>query len=623
MNVPTEPVSVSLNGVDNVGKTTQLRWLHRAMSSAHLVGSIDRWDSRWSEVAAGDFSRWWFEESTTVEHVRLMMESHRARRRGSGPLALEDRGLPMLYATCAATAVVKDHLAPGEALREVERIAGEFASKDRRELHVLLRRSNNPTDEAASALDREERRPDITYTSYQRALAQILDLQVANGDYDIVMDIGQDPILDVQRTLARSLQGEGVATDPIPDDRIERLWVLGGMSESGKTTTGEVLRDEHGVTRLKIGYLLEVAAVRAGVGDPYVAWDERLQAEMLSEEILRIGHACKTPTISIESAHSYESTAHLKRIWGQRCTVLFIDAHENLRTWRASESRTQLRARDAEKRARGADRVVGVADHALNNNGPLSALKVRLTQLAEYLRGASGSPALWVPSTQRDWLAEASAQLTDEQSCLVLATGTTGTSRWRDGWSDLDLLVVRDSADAAWLRRATASVARADGAKVAISVFTTADIATMRVPPRVLRSLRLAADGIGVLHRRPDYRVPIPDERRADVASRADLGLVLMTLRRLIAASTVDERAIYKHLVLVAKILLHADGHLVDDSEEALELFDRLHPDSGCTPPSIDDLIRHPDHDVDRLIEATDRLLSYMDTLGTPTRGTS
>jgi hypothetical protein len=57
-------LSVSLNGVDNVGKTTQLGWLHRGMPDAHLVGIVDAWDSRWHDVAGGDFAQWWFVGST-------------------------------------------------------------------------------------------------------------------------------------------------------------------------------------------------------------------------------------------------------------------------------------------------------------------------------------------------------------------------------------------------------------------------------------------------------------------------------------------------------------------------------------------------------------------------------
>jgi hypothetical protein len=44
-----------------------------------------------------------------------MLASHAARRTGSGPFALEDRGLPMLRAKCAATAAVKDGLPTADA----------------------------------------------------------------------------------------------------------------------------------------------------------------------------------------------------------------------------------------------------------------------------------------------------------------------------------------------------------------------------------------------------------------------------------------------------------------------------------------------------------------------------
>ena len=117
------PCSVSLNGVDNVGKTTQLAWLHRALPDAHLVGTIDAWDSRWQAVATGDFAHWWFVDSSTAEHVDLVLGSHVARRAASGPLALEDRGAPMLRATCAATAALKDRLSPAKALGLVDDLA--------------------------------------------------------------------------------------------------------------------------------------------------------------------------------------------------------------------------------------------------------------------------------------------------------------------------------------------------------------------------------------------------------------------------------------------------------------------------------------------------------------------
>ncbi|MGH3630895.1 MAG: hypothetical protein ACRDRL_26060, partial [Sciscionella sp.] len=310
-------LSVSLNGVDNVGKTTQLAWLHRGMPDARLVGTVDSWDSRWREVAAGDFARWWFVGSTTAEHVGLMLGSHVARRAASGPLALEDRGLPMLRATCAATAAVKDGLSPTTALRLVDHLAADLpAANSRREVHVLLRRSADPVREAAESLRREQRPVDERYATYQRTLALVLSLQVERGEYDTVLDLGDAPILGVQRRLRARVGDLGVEVQPLAGEVLDRLWVLGGMSESGKSTLGELLRDEHGVTRLKIGYLVEVAAMRAGVADPYERWSEREQAERLTEEILRFAETTKARVIRLESAHRFEATAHLKRVWG-------------------------------------------------------------------------------------------------------------------------------------------------------------------------------------------------------------------------------------------------------------------------------------------------------------------
>lgn len=348
-------LSVSLNGVDNAGKTTQLAWLHRGMPDAHLVGTVDAWDSRWREVAAGDFAHWWFVGSTTAEHVGLMLGSHVTRRAASGSLALEDRGVPMLRAACAATAAIKDGLSPSKALRLVDRLAADFpAAAPRGEVHVLLRRSADSAREAAEALRREPKPASERYAVYQRTLAEILSLQAERGDYHAVLDLGDAPILDVQRTLRSRLADAGVDVQPLPDDVLDRLWMLGGMSERGKSIVGE------------LGHLM-----------------------------------------------------------------------------------------------------------------------------------------------------------------------------------------------------------------------------------------------------------PVPGSAHGDRTSRGELGLVLMTTRRLLAHHQPDVRAVHKHLVLLAKILLRADGHDLQDADDVLTAFRERHPAAECAPPELDDLIRRPSDPVLRgqLVDAMDRLLTYLDRL--------
>lgn len=612
------PWALSLNGVDNVGKTTQLRWLARAVPSAHLVGSIDSWDSRWRDVAAGDFAHWWFVSSTTTEHVSLVMESHVARRAASRPFAFEDRGLPMLRATCAATAAVKHRLTPKDALDRVDELmAGMPVPDERREVHVLLRRFDDPAREAAAALGREAGLVDDRYATYQRMLAEILRLQALRGDYHEVLDLGDAPILDVQRQLRSRMSPAGVDVDPLRENPVDRLWVLGGLSESGKSTVGALLRDEHGVTRLKIGYLLEVAALRASVADPYADWSESEQAEHLTEEILRFAQSAKATTISVESAHRFEATRHLKRVWGDRSRVVYVHADDTVRTSRTTEAPAQLRDRDGIKRIRGADRVADIADHVIDNSGPLGALKLAVHRLvtAADVPGAAAFPC--VPETQRAWLGQATDHVLDNEVALVLATGSTGTANWRSGWSDLDLLVVRDTAPASWLREVVNTLPSPDGVKTAVSVFTTADLDALRVPPRVVQSLRRAGRGIGILYRRDGYRLPIPSTAHGDRTSRSELGLVLMTTRRLLADDSPDVRALHKHLVLLAKLLLRADGHDLSDAEQVLAAFNDIHPEAGCDPPGLDHLIRTSSDPAmrQRVVDTTDRLLTYLDQL--------
>ena len=608
MNVRDQMVSVSLNGVDNVGKTTQLGWLHRGLPGSQLVGPIDRWHDRWQQLAAGDFASWWFESSTTSEHVNLVMASHHARRGHSGSLALEDRGLPMLRAACAATAVVKDELTPDAALRRVDEMI-EAPVESRREVHVLLRRSDAPAAEAEAALLRERAPVGPRYARYQRALAEIIQRQVAAGDYDVVLEVGEEPVLDVQRRLREALSAYGLTPSPLPGGP-ERLWVLAGLSESGKSTVGELLRDEHGVTRLKIGYLLELAALRAGTEDPYSAWAEPEQAERLTEELLRFTAATKAPSVSIESAHRFVATEHLRRVWGHRCQVIYMDVADELRAQRAREDLTELAARDAIKTARGAARIREIADVVMPNDGPRGALAARLANTVIGV-GSHAAPRPSAPATCGAWLKRATQRLTDPLVALVLATGSTGTSSWLQGCSDLDLLVVRDTVSEEWLRSTTA-VARPDATKVAISAFTTGDVAALRVPPRVVHALRRAADGHGVLHRRNGYTFPIPSAAVDDRASRGELGLVLMTTRRLLAAEVIDVHAVHKHTVLLCKILLRADGIDLDTSEAVISAFAARNP-TWTAPPARAALAGRPEEsDLRRLRRSATALLDHI-----------
>ncbi|MEU6072523.1 hypothetical protein [Micromonospora sp. NPDC047074] len=617
-------IAVTLNGADNVGKTTNARWLAAAMPDVEFTGTIDRWDRRWAEVSRRDFSQWWFVDSTTDEHIDLVFSSHASRCAGGGLLVLEDRGWPMLVATCAATAAVKDGISTAEALARVEAKARRYAPAPRRELHLLLRHSDQPAAEAHHAVAREPVPTTERYAEYQRRLAEAIDLQVDGGQYQGIVVRGDRPLLDVQREIREALTRLDVPVVPLPPDQVQHLWVLAGMSESGKSTVGELLRTEHTATRLKIGYLMQLAADRLDTADPYSEWDEVTQAQMLTEEILRFAALNPgSPRISLESAHRFDATAHLRRIWGERCEILFLRLPDRLRTQRATEAMESLSARDAIKRSRGGDRIASIADTVIDNGRSLAALKRAVTEVVHRRSGARVPPHgdTGIPEALQPVLADCVARLTDSETTIIAATGSLAHQGWLPGWSDIDLLVVRDTLPLDWLQNRRVPRSGPAGEKIALSSFTTREMLTGAVPPRVLHAVRqIAHDGRGLLYRRTDLALNAFDAPTDDRASRGELPLVVMVLRRLAAKPEPDVRDVYKHVVLIMKIILRADGVDLDGSEEVRLAFTTSHPDAEVDLPAVvevsGDRWRRDETLSHRVRGAAAKILAYHDTLG-------
>ncbi|MEK8146131.1 hypothetical protein NKH18_47760 [Streptomyces sp. M10(2022)] len=71
------PDFISLNGPDNVGKTTHLVRLAERWDGCQPLGAVHEHDPvPWARVAGGDYARWWFETSTTVELTEMLLAGH-------------------------------------------------------------------------------------------------------------------------------------------------------------------------------------------------------------------------------------------------------------------------------------------------------------------------------------------------------------------------------------------------------------------------------------------------------------------------------------------------------------------------------------------------------------------
>ncbi|WP_055534673.1 hypothetical protein [Streptomyces graminilatus] len=200
------PGFVSLNGPDNVGKTTQLRLLARHRSGCQPLGAIHDHDPEpWERVAAGDYAAWWFETSTTLELTGMLLAGHakRAAAREPGRTGLLDRGLPMLLAVAAATCAVKERVPVQQALDTVADIAGAYPSPP--ETAVLLVPALDAERSYAITSAREGRPWTGVYPSYQKTLHAVLLQQADHGSYAAVVTCEDRSPDDVHAEIAAFL----------------------------------------------------------------------------------------------------------------------------------------------------------------------------------------------------------------------------------------------------------------------------------------------------------------------------------------------------------------------------------------------------------------------------------
>lgn len=202
----TWPGFVSLNGPDNVGKTTQLRLLAQQHSGFQPLGAIHDHDPEpWERVAAGNYAAWWFETSTTVELTGMLLAGHakRAAAREAGRTGLLDRGLPMLLAVAAATCAVKEELPVQQAMDTVAGIAAAYPSWP--ETAVLLVPALDAERSYAITSAREGRPWTGVYPAYQKTLHAVLLQQAEHGAYAAVVNCEDRSPDDVHAEIAALL----------------------------------------------------------------------------------------------------------------------------------------------------------------------------------------------------------------------------------------------------------------------------------------------------------------------------------------------------------------------------------------------------------------------------------
>ncbi|WP_282696134.1 nucleotidyltransferase domain-containing protein [Streptomyces sp. CC208A] len=623
------PVSVAFSGPDNTGKTKQIGILARRMGpAATSAGPLDHYDPRWAAIKAGGMARWWFETGPVEEIADVLATSYleRSRHPFSAPVRLLDRGIPMLEASVAATVAVREDLDAAQATDRARLLLAlyetDLRSVEENEHALLLLHCDDPEEGTRRSLAHEATVTG-TYAAYQRHLHEQINRLVDDGRFPMAIRIGDRPTVAIQDEVRRLL---APLHPEVPGRALAGVHVtaLGGMSESGKSTAGEYLRTQHGHARLKIGYLIEEGAGRAGIRDPY-RLGPVVQAELIVDALDRFCQAHHfLDSVSIESLHDVDSTAELARMLGPQLTIVYLDASETTRTWRGTAGAQDVTDRDLVKAARGADKIASLAHEVIANDGPRLELERRLDRIVLDRRWPEHQPsmmpvnALGLPVHLESYLAEFLDRTTGLRPLidLLAVTGSGARGKYQHGWSDLDVLVVADASSLGEIRQILADLeAELGGVKLGMTVLTRAECRAGAVTSRLLHVLALIGSGALVpLWVTPGLALPAPDAATDVTASLRDGIQAAIEIRRQLLKGTPDLRGLYKVTALLAKIQLRFSGiECPSDGDALTVLLDARRQDTSLVTTARTD--RPATEALARLV-----LQAWLDTLPGETR---
>lgn len=168
------------------------------------------------------------------------------------------------------------------------------------------------------------------------------------------------------------------------------IFLIGGMSESGKSTVGRYL-ESRGINRLKfVTYLRKVMEKEGAVGD-FQAWNDQMELEKRDwlwqrfVEELEVGLREETIThCCIESLYRCEFGEFIRKTIGVNDVIIvYVDIPLDIRLQRQvsrqnlsslDKAREYLLPRDAKKEAWGTPTIKSIADLVLDNSGTIDEL---------------------------------------------------------------------------------------------------------------------------------------------------------------------------------------------------------------------------------------------------------
>ena len=385
--------TVSLNGADNVGKTTQIELLPSHYTVSKVEGLHE------SNPKIGDMHRqgllrdWWWDSSNeefTCSIFGALRRRHWDSMAGEhSVVTVFDRGAAMFEAVAIAVIAIKSS---DRNLDKARTVFTEIVEKNnlqvpRERLAILLKHGDSLEESVQITMSREGDTGNERYRLYQFLLQSELERQERSGVYQQVVRVesasSTEDVQDkVREVILRYTKNQLFL--PIMHN-VDYIYAFSGLSESGKSSVAQAFCSHYGTTRAfraKIVYFNDLISER--LGKSVYSVSEKEQALYLFHEFERFSNDHYwLRLITIESMHRHSVARWLKEWMGTKLQVIYIDTTEVKRFQRALVPREAVISNDKLKRERGVELIRSDADLVLDNNCTFAVTMSTLLQFAE------------------------------------------------------------------------------------------------------------------------------------------------------------------------------------------------------------------------------------------------
>lgn len=391
---------ISINGVDNIGKTTQINLLKiRNNYNVKIMESLWKYNPILEKKLQEPWR--WFNASNLDEYLVLMFDAILRRQEqallSQEDLVVLDRGFAMFLATIKSTIQIKQNLSSNDATYIVDEFLDKNYAwrKSKEDASILLQFSNN--DDANVNLTMLRSKEDWInysldeinqYKKYQYILNHELLKSQKNGDFSNIV-MANRSVLEVQNDIRHALNTDFRMN--VLGKFIDHIIWIGWLSESGKSTIWEKLSQNHGFTRLKVAYFANI------VNQRYPWLFNQSPREFALRLFEAIDEFASTHyylnNYTIESLRFYEVVKELKKLLWDKFKIVYASCDRQSAIQRTAnnqaidvlEAKAIVEKKDKEKISQEADKIQGLADIVVNNDFGVEQLNVLIQNLASLL----------------------------------------------------------------------------------------------------------------------------------------------------------------------------------------------------------------------------------------------